>query len=89
MKKGQNLFGSICKAVKEWNHIFSFPALFIITLKMITASCSLFGFIQGLILPNYYLNTARWFMLATSIMDCIMMAIIFTAADMPVQEVYL
>ena len=88
MKKSQILFADICKATKEWNGIFSFPALFIITSKIITASCSLFAFIQGLLIPNYYLTTVRWFMLATSTMDCIMMVIIFTAADMPVNEVY-
>ncbi len=87
MLSSRRLFGFICQSTTEWNRIFSFPALFIISTKLITASCGLFAFIQGLITPNDYLSTMRWLMLSVSLLDLILMLIIFTAADMPINEV--
>ena len=88
IKNFQNSFGYICQASAKWNRIFSLPSLFIIFFKLITASVSMFTFIQSLlVLSNQYLSTVRWFMLGACTVDCIMMAIIFTAADIPVEEV--
>ncbi len=89
MKTSQRLFGYICRATTEWNHIFAWPTLFIVATRVVTVACSLFAVIQGLIIPSYYLTAMRLFMLFGFSMDCIMMAIVFTAADMPVNEVYL
>lgn len=87
METSRRLFGFICQSTTEWNRIFSFPALFIISTKLVTASCGLYAFIQGLIMPNDYLSTMRWLMLSVSLLDLILMVIIFTAADMPINEV--
>ena len=88
MKTRQRIFDYICQATAEWNRIFSIPLLFIISSKLVTVSCSLFGFIQGLIiLNNNYMSMMRWLMLSTSLLDAVILAIIFTAADMPVNEV--
>ena len=51
-------------------------------------SCSLFGFIQGLIIPNNkYLSMMRGITLSEIVLDITLLSIIFTAADMPVNEV--
>ena len=88
METSQCIFGYICQSTREWNRIFSVPLLFVISTKLVTVSCSLFGFIQGLIIPNNdYLSMMRWLTLSTSLLDAVILAIIFTAADMPVNEV--
>ena len=87
IEKGQCIFGYICQSITEWNRIYSFPALFAIATKLVTMSCSLFAFIQGLIIPSDYLSMMRWLMLSTALVDALILIIIFTAADMPVNEV--
>lgn len=87
MKASEREFSYICKATREWNSIFSFPVLFLLATKLLTAACSLFAFIQGLFLPSILFSAVHWFLLAIFCLDCIMMTIVFTAADMPVREV--
>ena len=87
VKKSLRIFNVICKTSTQWNRIFSFPALFIISSKLPTLSFSVFNFIQGLILPNIVLSTLRWSMLINFLVDITFMAIVFMAADIPVQDV--
>ncbi len=87
IKTNQCNFNNVCLATAEWNRIFSIPIFFIISTKLVTASCIMFSFIQGLILPNVFLNTMRWSMLSNLFMDLFTMFTVFTAVDIPVQEV--
>ena len=87
IKTSQRIFGLICRASAKWNHIFALPALAIISTKLLTVSCNLFNFIQGLIMQTFLLSTMRWTMLANILMDVSIMAIIFTAVDIPVEAV--
>ena len=87
IKKSQRIFRVICEASAEWNRIFSFPALAIISSKLLTSSFCVFNFIQGLISPNVYLSMVRWLVLNSFLGDIVLMAIVFVTADIPVQEV--
>ena len=82
------VFGYICCATAKWNHIVSFPSLFLLTTKLITTAFSLFGFIQGFSLKEIALSGVHWLFLSFVVIDCMTMLLLFWAADGPFKEVH-
>lgn len=71
----------------EWNGIFSLPILFLLATKIVTASFSLFGFLQGLFMKEILLSGIHFLLLVIFLLDCFMQLVVFMAADKPIQEV--
>lgn len=85
---GHRIFDFVCQAVAEWNRIFSFPALLIITTRLVTIACNLFAFIQGLVTrSNEYISDMGFPTFIGASLDCFMLAFLFAAADLPVKAV--
>lgn len=83
----QQIFGYICCATAEWNNVFSMPVLFLLATKLVTASFSLFGVVQGLFIEEILLTGVHWLLFIVVVTDCLMLLVVFGAADKPVDEV--
>lgn len=87
LKESQQLFGLIRQATAELNHIFSFPAFFIISTKLVTSVYCLFVFIYQILKPNTFTGKGFWMTPTSLLADLTFVLDFFTAADMPVYQV--
>ena len=83
------IFDDVCRAEAEWNRIFAFPVLVLVTTKLITIALSLFIIIQVLFFSKEFLaGLDKLFYLIFST-DFSILLVIFTAVDRPPNEVIL
>ncbi len=87
LKKSQLIFNNLCLATIELNHIFSFPAFFIISSKLVSVLQSLFGIINGIINPNAFTEKAFLMNPFTFLVDSIVIYVYLTSADAPIYHV--
>lgn len=89
LKKSQIIFNNLCLATIELNHIFSLPALLIISSKLVSILYSLFSIIDGVIKPNVFNEKAFLMNPFTFLVDSIVIYVYLTSADSPIHHVIL
>ena len=92
LKAIQDLFSLLVWASSELNSLFSIPALFLVTSRLVIFCCSLFKVIEHVIGTengNVSDNFPNWISyLAYSIVEVAIIMAIFITADSPVKEVF-
>lgn len=89
LKKSQLIFNNLCLAAIELNHVYSYPALFIISSKLISILYGLFSFIHGMMYPTILMEKAFFMGPFSILMDSIMIYCYLNAADTLAYQVIL
>ena len=87
LKENRYLFGLLCQATIELNHIFSLPALLTISTRLVTSVCNLFSIISQIIKPNPFFESMTALLYASFLCDWAAILVFFTSADMPIKQV--
>jgi len=87
LKKSQLIFNHICRAIIELNRVFSYPALLIITAKLVSLLNGLFMMIYQLLKPSSIAMGGLGVVLSVTITDLCIILVYITSADMPIQQV--
>lgn len=81
------IFGLLCKAAMELNHVFSFVALWTISSRLVSSIQGLFFLIQQIVKSNPQTEFSFWMPAALLLQDWAMILVFFNAADMPARQV--
>merc|ERR1712071_624206 len=87
LKLVNDLFSLLCRSATELNSLFSIPILYMITTKLLSISISIFIFISQFHHPVENLTLIAWYYMAYTLVDVIILAVIFYAADAPNRQV--
>ena len=88
LKLVNDLFSLLCRSATELNSLFSIPILYMITTKILSISISIFIFISQFHHPVENLTLIAWYYMAYTLVDVIILAVIFYAADAPNRQVF-
>lgn len=87
MKKSQLIFNSLCQTIIELNRVFSFPAFFIITAKLVALLDGFFMIIFQLLNPGIFVG-GLGVTISLTLTDLFIILIYITSADMPIHLVW-
>lgn len=83
-----DLFSLVCRSATELNLLFSMPTLYLITTKLITSAISIFVFISQFQYPLKDLTLVSYYYMSYTLMDIVIIAVIFFAADLPTRKAF-
>lgn len=87
LKKSKKIFGHLCLALAELNHVFSLPAFIYLSLKMVSSAFYLYIVIYGLISDNEFLRK----MVSAATVFCLLgfgfIITVCCAAELPMNQV--
>lgn len=89
LRRNVKIFHYLCRASSELNDVFSLPAFFILTTKLLFVITVSYVFIYNFFHPNYFLEDYSMAFPYMFVMDSVRIFVLLASADMPVNQVIL
>lgn len=87
LEKQKTVLSTLRTTCRSINRAFSFSVFVFLSTKLVAAAFSCYLFIQGVIKADLVVSPFVWVMLSFFVIDCVFIVVIFSAADMPTNEV--
>lgn len=88
LRHSKRTFGYICKAIADFNDVFSIPALIFLILKLVSSAFSLYATIYGVMnTSNDFLQSLIPEFVTCSIFGFLSVLLVLTATELPIIQV--
>ena len=89
LRRNVKIFHYLCRASSGLNDVFSLPAFFILTTKLLFVITVSYVFIYNFFHPNYFFEDYSMAFPYMFVMDSVRIFVLLASADMPVNQVIL